>query len=144
MLNEETMKQLIDMKMNALAASFGEYLDLGDKDALSFDERFGMMVDREWTERQERRLKYRLGKARLREAACVEDIDYRHPRGLDRSVMQRLSSCGWIKEHENIIFTGKTGVGKTWLACALSHKACLEGHTAKYSRMSGWASRGTR
>jgi DNA replication protein DnaC len=93
------------------------------------------MVDREWTARQERRLKYRIGRAKLREEACVEDINYRHPRGLDRSVMQRLVTCQWAKRHENIILTGKTGLGKTWLACALAHKACREGHTTLYVRV---------
>ena len=81
MLSEETYRQLIDMKMYGLAASFSEYLEQTDRDELAFEERFGMMVDREHTERQERRLKYRLNKAKLREEASVEDIDYRHPRG---------------------------------------------------------------
>ena len=135
MLNEETYKQLIDMKLYGIAASFNDYLEQTDKDALIFEERFGMMVEREWTERQERRLKYRLGKAKLRCEACMEDIDYRHPRCLDRSVMQRLSLCKWVKSHEHIIITGKTGVGKTWLACALANKACRQGYTSLYVRV---------
>lgn len=135
MINEETYKQLIEMKMYGLAASFSEYLEQIEKDELSYEERFGMMVDREWTQRQERRLKYRLGKAKLREQACVEDIDYRHPRKLDRTVMQRLVICKWIAHHENVIFTGPTGVGKTWLACALTQKACRQGYTASYIRV---------
>jgi len=97
--------------------------------------RFGLMLDREWTERQERKLKYRLGSAKLREQACMEDIDYRHPRGLDRSVMQRLATCAWVGHHENVVVTGPTGVGKTWLACALTNKACREGHSARYVRV---------
>ena len=135
MLSEETYRQLIEMKMYGLAASFNEYLEQTDRDELSFEERFGMMVDREHTERQERRLKYRLGKAKLREEASVEDIDYRHPRGLDRSVMQRLAMCKWVADHEHVIITGKTGVGKTWLACALANKACRKGYTALYVRV---------
>ncbi len=135
MLNEETYRQLVDMKMYGLAASFNEYLEQTDKDELTFEERFGMMVDREHAERQERRLKYRLNKAKLREEASVEDIDYRHPRGLDRSVMQRLSMCKWVPNHEHIIITGKTGLGKTWLACALANKACRQGYTSLYVRV---------
>ncbi|MFO8073599.1 MAG: IS21-like element helper ATPase IstB [Polyangia bacterium] len=132
MLNEETYRQLVEMKMYGLAASFGEYLEQTEKDELCFEERFGMMVDREHTERQERRLKYRLSKAKLREEACVEDIDYRHPRGLDRSVMQRLATCKWVANREHVIITGKTGLGKTWLACALANKACRKGYSALY------------
>ena len=134
MIDEETYRQLIDLKLYKVAESFKEYLEQPQKDALTFEERLGIMVDREWTERQERRLKYRLSRAKLRETACVEDIDYRHPRGLDRSVMQRLVTCQWAKLHENVILTGKTGLGKTWLACALTHKACREGHTSLYIR----------
>ncbi|MCP4606014.1 MAG: ATP-binding protein [Proteobacteria bacterium] len=135
MINEETIKQLMDMKLYGMAASFRDYLEQTEKDELTYEERFGMMADREWTERQERRMKYRLSRAKLREQACVEDINYRHPRKLDRSVMQRLVAGKWMTEHENVIFTGPTGVGKTWLACALTNKACREGHTALYVRV---------
>jgi len=135
MINEETYKQLIDMKMYGLAASFNEYLEQTDKGDLSYEERFGIMVEREWDERQERRLKYRLNKAKLRESACVEDIDYRHPRGLDRSVIQRLAKCKWIDNHEHLIITGKTGLGKTWIACALANNACRRGYSSMYIRV---------
>jgi DNA replication protein DnaC len=134
-LNEETYNQLIELKLYGIARSFKEYLEQTEKDELIFEERLGIMVDREWTERQERRMKYRLSRSKLREEACVEDINYRHPRGLDRSVMQRIVACQWVKRHENIILTGKTGLGKTWLACALAHKACREGHTTLYVRV---------
>ncbi len=136
MLDEETYKQLIEMKLYGMAESFKEYLEQTDKDELSYEERFGMMVDREHTERRERKLKYRLARSKLREKeACVEDINYKHPRGLDKSVMQRLVTCQWVKRHENVILTGETGLGKTWLACALSHKACREGHSTLYVRL---------
>jgi len=102
---------------------------------MSFDERFGIFVDREWTDRQDRRLTNRLKGAKLREPACLEDVDYRHPRGLDRSVMQRLTTCQWVKTHEAVLITGATGLGKTWLACALAHQACREGYTALYVRV---------
>ena len=135
MINEETYRQLNDLKLYKIADSFKAYLEQPQKDALTFEERFGIMVDREWTERQERRLKYRISRSKIRETACVEDIDYRHPRGLDRSVMQRLTTCQWTKRYENIILTGKTGLGKTWIACALAHKACREGYTILYIRV---------
>lgn len=135
MMHEETIRQLNEMKLYAMTQSFQEHLEATEQDGLTFEERFAFLVDREWSDRQERRLNRRLKSAKLREEACVEDINYRHPRGLDKSVMQRLIACKWVKNAENIIFTGKTGVGKTWLACALANKACRNGHTIKYERI---------
>ena len=135
MINEETIRQLTEMKLYAFTQCFREYLDGTEQDELTFEERLSFMVDREWRDRQERRLNRRLRSAKLREEASVEDINYKHPRGLDKSVMQRLIACKWVKNAENIIFTGKTGVGKTWLACALANKACRFGHTIKYERI---------
>lgn len=136
MLNEETHNKLTSMKLYGLAAAFQGYLEQArGADELSFDERFGIFVDREWTDRQDRRLTNRLKGAKLREPACLEDVDYRHPRGLDRSVMQRLTTCQWVKNHEAVLITGATGLGKTWLACALAHQACREGYTALYVRV---------
>jgi DNA replication protein DnaC len=132
--DQQTYQQLSDMKLFGMAAAFSDYLQQPGHDALSFQERFGMMVDREYTERQHRRLKKRLVQAKLREAACIEDIDYQQPRGLDRSVLQRLASCQWVKEHQNVLLTGATGSGKTWIACALVNRACREGFSALYLR----------
>jgi len=135
MHNEETIDKLKDMKLFSMALDMERFLDRGEDDGLGFWERIGMMVDHEWGSRQEKRLKSRLKRSRLREQACVEEINYRHPRGLDKSVMQRLVECRWVKAHENIIFTGPTGVGKTWLACALAHQACRDGYTSLYTRV---------
>lgn len=135
MLSEETYNKLVSMRMHGLAATFDEYLKERRHDKLTFEERFGLMVDHEWTERQQRQLKRRLSGAKLREPACMEDINYRHPRNLDRSVMQRLSTCRWVAEHENVVIVGATGLGKTWLACALAQKACREGFTSIYARV---------
>lgn len=135
MLSEQTHQKLVSMRFHGLAAAFADYLQERKPDKLTFEERFGLMVDREHTDRQQRRLSRRLNSAKLREQACVEDINYRHPRNLDRSVMQRLATCRWVAEHENVVFTGATGVGKTWLACALAQKACREGFTAIYVRL---------
>ena len=135
MLNEPTTQKLLDMKCIGLAQAFQDYLAQPPPDELAFTERFGMMVDREWDERRKRSLKRRLEEARLREPACPEDLDYKHPRGLDRSVIQRLLAGGWTTNHENVLLTGPTGVGKTWIACALAHQACRDGRSAFYQRV---------
>jgi len=136
MLNEQTHQRLLEMKLHGLAAAYAMFLDEKSQDQLSFAERLAMMVDREYCDRQNRRLNRKLGAAKLREQACIEDIDYRHPRNLDRSVMQRLAACLWVKNHDNVIITGMTGLGKTWLACALANKACRENFSVRYVRTS--------
>jgi len=112
-----------------------EQLQMPDIAALTFEERLGLLVDRESTERENRRLTTRLRQAKLRQTACIEDIDYRHPRGLDKSLMARLATCQWVRERHNVFITGPTGIGKTWLGCALGHKACREGLTVLYLRL---------
>ena len=120
MLKHPVLNQLQELKLTSMFHAFQDQLQMTDLDQLSFDERFGLLVDRELTERANRRLQYRLQKAKLRQSACLEDIDYRHPRGLDKTVMQHLLSGRWLDEHLNCLITGPTGVGKTWLACALA------------------------
>jgi DNA replication protein DnaC len=112
-----------------------EQLQMPDIAALTFEERLGLLVDRESTERENRRLTTRLRQAKLRQTACIEDIDYRHPRGLDKSLMARLATCQWVRERHNVFITGPTGIGKTWLGCALGHKACREGLTVLSLRL---------
>ncbi len=102
---------------------------------MSFEERLGLLIDREVTEREDRRLSTRLRQAKLKQNACVEDMDYQQPRGLDKSLMLDLAQCQWIKKQLNLLITGPTGVGKTWIACALAQKACREGYTALYLRL---------
>jgi len=135
MLSEQTHEKLVAMRFHGLAAAFEEYLHERKPDKLTFEERFGLMVDREYADRKDRRLKRRLNNAKLREQACVEDINYRHPRNLDRSVMQRLTTCRWVAERENVVITGATGLGKTWLSCALAQKSCRDGYSAYYVRL---------
>jgi len=136
MLLEETFNKIQDMRMLGFGRALQEQLDAEDQyDELSFEERLGLLIDREWTERQQRRLTRRLQQAKLRELACIEDLDYRHPRGLNRKLMQRLATCQWIDKNQNVIVVGPTGVGKTFILCALAHKACREGHTALYRRV---------
>ncbi len=136
MLKTQTMDKLSTLRLNGMLKGLEEQLASSEYESLSFEERFGLLVDRESIEQENRRLKTRLKQAKLKQTACFEDIDYRHPRGLDKSMMMSLGTCLWIKEHQNVIITGATGVGKSYLACALAHKACLEGYKARYFRVS--------
>ncbi len=135
MLNHPTLEKLTELKLNGMKEALCEQQAMPDIDELEFEERLGL-VDRELTAREDRRLKTRLRNARLRQQAAIEDLDYRHPRGLDKSLMRDLGSCQWIKRHLNLLITGPTGVGKTWISCALAHKACRQGYTAQYYRLS--------
>lgn len=135
MLTHPIIDKLRDLRLNAMARALEEQIQMPDLDSLSFEERLGLLVDREASDRENRRLKTRLKKARLRQNACIEDIDFRHPRGLDKSLMAKLFSCEWVKESNNLLITGPTGTGKTFLGCALAQKACREGYTVRYIRM---------
>jgi DNA replication protein DnaC len=135
MLIHPTLDKLQALKFTGMATALAEQSNMPDIEELAFEERLGLLVDRELTERENRRLTSRLRRAKLKHNAALEDIDYRHPRGLDKSLIQSLAACRWVKEHLNILLTGPTGVGKTWLACALAQKACREGHTAHYLRL---------
>lgn len=135
MLHHPTLDKLNALKFTGMSAALTEQLSLQGIEDLAFEERLGLLVDREITERNNRRLTTRLRHARLKQSACMEDIDYRSPRGLDKSVVLRLADCHWVKERLNVLLTGPTGVGKTWLACALAHKACQSGYTAIYCRL---------
>ena len=135
MLQHPLLEQLHELKLTGMLHALQEQFAMPDIGQLSFDERLGLLIAREMTVRAERRLQYRLQKAKLRQAACIEDIDYRHPRGLEKTLMQHLISCRWLDEHLNCLITGPTGVGKTWLACALAQQACRRGYTAQYLRL---------
>jgi DNA replication protein DnaC len=134
MLVNPIFDKLQTLRFFGMLAAFEEQMQMPDIDQLGFEERFGLIVDREMTERENRRFKTRLRKAKLRQQACVEDVDFRHPRGLDKSLFMQLAACQWIKEAHNVLIIGPTGVGKTDLACALAHKACLQGYTTLYFR----------
>ncbi len=134
MLTEQTLEKLYDMRLTGMADAFKDQQVQPAMNELSFDERFAFLVDQHWTWKENRRMKTLLRKARLKDNACIEDIDYRTPRGIDKSVILKLSGCDWIKNAQNIIITGPTGVGKTYLACAMANRACKKGLAAIYKR----------
>lgn len=134
MLNQ-TVEKLRALKLLGMANALSEQVAQSDIDSLCFDERLALLVDREATERASRKLTRRLANAKLKEMASMEDIDYHQPRNLDKTLMRQLANCDWIKEHHNVLIVGPTGTGKTYLACALAHKACLNGYTALYARL---------
>jgi DNA replication protein DnaC len=127
--------KLQSLRFFGMRCAFEEQMQTADIDQLNFEERMGLLVDREMTERENRRFKTRLTKAKLRQHACVEDVDFRHKRGLDKSLFMQLVDCQWVKEAHNVLIIGPTGVGKTYLACALAHKACLQGYSTLYFRL---------
>ncbi|MBE0597142.1 MAG: ATP-binding protein [Desulfuromonadales bacterium] len=135
MLTHPTAEKLHALKLTGMAKALDEQQTMADIDELDFEARFGLLVDRELTERENRRLGTRLKKARLRHACCIEDLDFRTPRGLDKALILSLAACAWVAKGINILITGPTGVGKSYLACALGHKACLEGHSVLYRRL---------
>jgi DNA replication protein DnaC len=135
MLHHPTLEKLQTLRLSGMHKALTEQITMPESETLGFEERLGLLADREMTERQDRRLKTRLRQAKLKQNACVEDLDYRAPRGLDKSLMLQLSACRWVREGLNLIINGPTGVGKTWIACALAQKACREGYTALYLRL---------
>jgi len=135
MLHHPTLEKLQTLRLMGMYKALIEQMSMPESETLSFEERLGLLADREITERQDRRLKARLRQAKLKHNACLEDLDYRAPRGIDKALMLQLSNCRWLNEGLNLIINGATGVGKTWIACALAQKACREGYTALYLRL---------
>jgi DNA replication protein DnaC len=135
MLNHPTLDKLKTLKFYGMIQGLHDQAQHPAIDQLSFEERLGLLVDREMTDRLDRRLKNRLLQARLKQNACLEDIDYQSNRGLDKALVHSLHDCQWVKKHLNILITGPTGVGKSWIGCALAQKACREGYTAVYQRL---------
>ena len=131
-----TLDKLNTLRLTGMAKALNEQLQLPDSEQLTFEERLGLLVDREQSERENRRLQTRLRQAKLKQQAAMEHIDYHAPRGLDKSLLLSLTDCQWVKAHRNILIVGPTGTGKTFLACALAHKACLTGFGAGYYRLS--------
>lgn len=134
MMTNQTIDKLIAMKLQGMAEALVKQTDTPDLNHLSFDDRFGLLVDAEHTARENEKLKSRLKQASLKQNACFEDVDLHSPRGIDRTTLTLLSQCRWVTDGLNILIDGKTGVGKSYLATALAHKACRSGFTALYFR----------
>ena len=136
MLTHPTSERLTALGLVGMARALDEQRRGGPTfETLGFEDRLGLLVDREAAERDTKRLTARLKFAALRQAASVEDLDLRTPRGIDRIVMAHLVDGGWIGRHENLLITGQTGLGKSWIACALGHKACRDGRSVVYHRV---------
>jgi DNA replication protein DnaC len=134
MLNQQTIEKLYAMRMRGMADAFTQQQEEPQSSQLSFEERFAMLVDRQWNWRQNRALERRLKEGRLQGAVCVEDIDFRAARGLDRQVVRALiQDSAWVQRHQHIFLVGPTGIGKTFLARAFGQKACRDGFTAYFA-----------
>ena len=136
MLDQQTLEKLAQMRLTAMNQEYRRQLESSDKNALSFEERFAMITDAEWINRHNNRLKRLLGKANLRiQDACLEDLDFEPCRNLDRGAVARLSDMAWLYESRNLIITGASGTGKTYLACAFGNAACRKSFKTKYYRV---------
>lgn len=134
MLNQPTLDNLRALRLPGMAEAFAQQLEQPDLQRLSFEERLALLVDREITSRRNRRLQRLLHAARFRQQACVEEIDFQPRRALDRSFITALSSCDWIRRGHNLLITGPTGTGKSWIASAFGQAACRQGLTVRYER----------
>ena len=136
MLNSPTHDKLSALRLHEMAHAWQEQQRLADHEALTFDERFGLLVDAQWLGRENRRLQRSLKEARLRLAqASLEAIEHRPQRPLDKALLRQLATGRWIAEHHNVVVTGSTGTGKTFIACALAHQACRTGFRVLYRRV---------
>ncbi|WP_028319705.1 ATP-binding protein, partial [Desulfobulbus elongatus] len=135
MLTHPTLDKLESLRLHGMVQALKQQWQQPELYELSFEQRLGLLVDRESDLRQTRQMQTRLRKAKLRQNAVVENIDFKHPRGMDRSQVLQLATCQWIKHKQNLLITGPTGVGKSYLACALAHTACREGFSVLYLRI---------
>lgn len=135
MLTHPTEQRLVALGLAGMAKALEEQRRQPDIAALPFEDRLGLLVDREAIERENKRLTSRLKFAGLRQHAVVEDTDMKAARGLDKPLFAKLAAGDWIDQHQNLIIVGKTGLGKSWLACALGHKACRDDRSVLYHRV---------
>jgi DNA replication protein DnaC len=137
MVLQQTIDRLHELKLTGMAAAFDQQLAMPEVHSLSFEDRLALLLEGELTARHDRRLRRHLQLARLRlPNACIEDLDFRSPRGLDKSLILRLASGDWIRNQQVVLITGATGTGKSFLACALGHSACRQGLATRYFRLS--------
>lgn len=137
MLTQPTAEKLSDLRLHALAQAWQTQQEDASMADLDFDERLAMLVEAEWLDRQNKKLTRSLKEAKLRISnACIEDVEFAKERKLERKTLRELTTCQWVESHRNVVITGATGVGKTYLACALAHQACRRGYRAIYRRTS--------
>ncbi|MGH7630675.1 MAG: IS21-like element helper ATPase IstB [Gemmatimonadales bacterium] len=137
MLMHATVEKMIAMHLTAMAEAFQRQLTATQFADLSFEDRVGLLIDQEWTAREQRKLQRRLQGANLRHQASLEDIDWQAPRrGLDKALVSSLATCAWIQQHQNLVIIGPTGIGKSWLADAFAERACRAGYSAYRVRVS--------
>jgi DNA replication protein DnaC len=136
MLNEPTIEKLQNMKLYGMANGFRAQLETSESHQLSFEERFALLVDQQWLWKQNRALQRRLQLAKLKQKAVIEDVNYQHPRGLDRKLLRTLASSEWVRQKLNILLIGPTGIGKSWIGCALAQKACRDGFSVLHKKTS--------
>lgn len=135
MLIEQTLEKMNVMKLSGMAEGLRQQLGSAEHAKLAFDDRLGLLVDAEWIAREQRKLAKRLHAAKLRYPASIEDVDFKHPRGLDRQQVLSLGNGGFVQSRHNLVITGPTGVGKSYLACAFVERACRLGYKASYIRL---------
>ena len=136
MLNQPTMEKLNQLKLYGMANAFRTQLEMPPAQQLSFEERFALLVDEQFLWRENRALARRLHGAKFKQKATIEDINYHHPRGLDRKLLRSLARSEWVKQKHNILLVGPTGIGKSWIGCALAEQACRDGFTALHRKSS--------
>ena len=134
MLTNPTIEKLQALRLTAMAEAFDQQRSSSQYADLPFEDRLGLLVDTEWTARERRRLSQRLRHAKLRYPASLEDVDFSTPRGLNREAVLSLGTGAWIRDHHNLLITGPTGIGKSWLASAFVQSACRHGFSATYVR----------
>ena len=136
-MQSQTLTQLHQLKLGGMAAALQTQLEqVGTYEGLSFIERLGLLLDQENLQREQRKQQRLIRQARFKLNACVQDIDYQHPRNLKKSQLAQLAQGDWINRSQNLLLTGPCGSGKTYLACALGHNACMQGYSVRYYRLS--------
>ena len=136
MLRQPTLELLHELRLRGMAEAFEQQLGMPDIAELAFEDRFSLLLEREKTDREQRRYQRLKGLAKLHLDAAIEDLNFKAPRGLDRSVVLRLAACEWIRDGQTVLITGATGSGKSYIACALGHQACRNGISTRYYRIS--------
>lgn len=135
MLIQHTLEKMNAMKLSGMVDALQQQLKTREHTQLAFEERLGLLIDGEWLAREQRKLTRRLRSAKLRYAASLEDVDFKHPRALDRQQVLSLANCDWVERRHNLLITGPTGIGKSFLACAFVERACRRGYNAGYVRL---------